>query len=113
MQAVCACLPLPGALTAAARAPGDCLQAGPDPPEPVLVLLDTELAEAGALGAPLLKPPQSFELVWADEAARPERQLSFWRPVPFEGCGGRALQHLRASVLAYLQKRRRFTLLSA
>ncbi len=92
---MCARPPARGA-DRSARAPGDCLQAGPDPPEPVLVLLDTELAEAGSLGGPLLKPPQSFELVWADEAARPERQLSFWRPVPFEGCGDRALPSARA-----------------
>ncbi len=77
------------------------------------MLLDTELAEAGSLGGPLLKPPQSFELVWADEAARPERQLSFWRPVPFEGCAAArcpAPARLRAPVC---YKRPRHNLLSA
>ncbi|KAK9834254.1 hypothetical protein WJX81_000411 [Elliptochloris bilobata] len=64
---------------------GDCLRAGPDPPESVTVLLDTELGEEPALKDPLLKPPQGYELVWADDAARPERRLAFWRPVPYEG----------------------------
>ncbi len=59
--------------------------AGPDPPEAVLVLLDAELAEGPLGGAALLKPPHGYELVWADEAARPERRLCFWRPLPYEG----------------------------
>lgn len=70
----------------ACRAPGDCLQIGPDPPESVTVLLDTELGDGAALGDPLLKLPQSYDLLWADDAARPERRLAFWQPVPYEGC---------------------------
>ena len=69
------------------RAPGDCLQVGPDPPESVTVLLDTELGDGAALGDPLLKLPLGYDLLWADDAARPERRLAFWRPVPYEGYG--------------------------
>ena len=70
----------------ACAAPGDCLQVGPDPPECATVLLDTELGDGAALGDPLLKPPQGYDLLWADDAARPERRLAFWQPVPYEGC---------------------------
>ena len=70
----------------ARAAPGDCLQVGPDPPESATVLLDTELGDGAALGDPLLKPPQGYDLLWADDAARPERRLAFWQPVPYEGC---------------------------
>lgn len=64
---------------------GDCLQPGYDPPQSVVVLLDSELAEMEHTATPSVRMPRGFELVWKDEGDRADRQLSIWRPVPFPG----------------------------
>ena len=65
---------------------GDCLEAGYDPPQSVVVLLDSELAEMEHTSTPSVRMPRAFELVWKDEGDRADRCLSIWRPVPFPGC---------------------------
>ena len=65
---------------------GDCLEAGYDPPQSVVVLLDSELAEMEHTSVPSVRMPRGFELVWKDEGDRADRCLSIWRPVPFPGC---------------------------
>ena len=65
---------------------GDCLEAGYDPPQSVVVLLDSELAEREHTSVPSVRMPRGFELVWKDEGDRADRCLSIWRPVPFPGC---------------------------
>ena len=64
---------------------GDCLQPGYDPPQSVVVLLDSELAEMEHTATPSVRMPRGFELVWKDEGDRADRCLSIWRPVPFPG----------------------------
>ena len=64
---------------------GDCLEAGYDPPQSVVVLLDSELAEMEHTSTPSVRMPRGFELVWKDEGDRADRCLSIWRPVPFPG----------------------------
>ena len=64
---------------------GDCLEAGYDPPQSVVVLLDSELAEMEHTSMPSVRMPRGFELVWKDEGDRGDRCLSIWRPVPFPG----------------------------
>lgn len=66
---------------------GDCLQAGYDPPESVVVLLDSELAEMEHTTTPSVRPPRGYELVWRDDSDRADRCLTIWRPIPFPGCG--------------------------
>ena len=58
---------------------------GYDPPQSVLVLLDSELAEMEHSATPSVRMPRGFELIWRDEGDRADRALSIWRPVPFPG----------------------------
>ena len=58
---------------------------GYDPPQSIVVLLDSELAEMEHTSTPLVRPPRGFELLWHDESDRADRCLSIWRPVPFPG----------------------------
>ncbi|KAK9908805.1 hypothetical protein WJX75_003140 [Coccomyxa subellipsoidea] len=64
---------------------GDCAEVGYDPPQSIVVLLDSELAEMEHTSTPLVRPPRGFELLWHDESDRADRCLSIWRPVPFPG----------------------------
>ena len=74
---------------------GDCLVAGYDPPQSVVVLLDSELGAEGGdrerSATPLVRPPHAYKLAWRDEADRPDRALALWRAQPPPGCGARAL----------------------
>lgn len=58
---------------------------GYDPPQSVVVLLDSELAEMEHSATPSVRMPRGFELIWRDEGDRADRALSIWRPVPFTG----------------------------
>lgn len=62
------------------------MEAGYDPPQSVVVLLDSELAEMEHTATPSVRAPRGFELLWRDEGDRADRALSIWRPVPFPGC---------------------------
>ncbi len=47
---------------------------------------DADPEVAGTNSIPQLKPPRSYQFVWADESVRPEKALTIWMPLPPPGC---------------------------
>ena len=63
-------------------AAGDCITRGFDPPRDTTVVRDVDPVVLGTNSIPQLRPPRSYQLVWADESVRPEKALSIWMPLP-------------------------------
>lgn len=79
----------PGDLLPAALA-GDCLTRGFAPPASVCVVPDSPPGQGLGQSAspdPLVRSPRGFELIWQDTPTPEERRLTFWKPIPYPGCG--------------------------
>ena len=50
-----------------------------------MVVRDIDPEVLGTNSIPQLKPPRSYQFVWADESVRPEKALTIWMPLPPPG----------------------------